>query len=153
MEDNTAEGTAARQPTGYGPLALLAQLSDHADLDVVPVTLVAGGALISGRLVGGWQFFNDHGDAFRRLAARQGGGPESVGALLQDAFEEFASEYVQHGDQPQTTPEIDSDAPEPAWLHLKEATVTVGGTGTHQAGSWRVRIDRVTAWTIELPTA
>jgi hypothetical protein len=150
VDDNPAEGTAVGHAAGYGPLALLAQLSDRADLDVVTVTLVAGGALISGRVVGGWEFFNDHADAFRRLAARQGGGAESVGALLQDAFEQFAGEYVQ--DRAQTTPELDTDAPESAWLHLKEATVTVGGTGTRQAGSWRVRIDQVAAWTIEAPT-
>lgn len=152
MDDNPAGGAAADQAAGYGPLALLAQLSDRADLDVVPVTLVAGGALISGRVVGGWEFFNHYADAFRRLAARQGGGAESVGGLLQGAFEEFAGKYVQEGGRPQTTQEVDTDALEPAWLHLAEATVTVGGTETRQAGSWRVRLDQITAWTVEPPT-
>lgn len=148
MDDNPAGGAAADQAAGYGPLALLAQLSDRADLDV-PVTLVAGGALISGRVVGGWEFFNHHADAFRRLAARQGGGAEGVGALLQGAFEEFAGEYAQEGGRPQTTQDGDTDALESAWLHLAEATVTAGGKQTRQAGSWRVRLDQVTAWTLE----
>lgn len=148
MDDNPAGGAAADQAAGYGPLALLAQLSDRADLDV-PVTLVAGGGLISGRVVGGWEFFNHYADAFRRLAARQGGGAESTGALLQGAFEEFAGEYAQDSGRPQTTREVDTDALEPAWLHLAEATVTVGGKQTRQAGSWRVRLDQVAAWTVE----
>lgn len=106
----------------------------------IGITLVVGGSVISGNLIGAQEYFIGVGDAIKEGTTSKGG--QSFRDALSQRFHELASEYDEEG--PSDEKEL------PSYIHLKEARVFAAGTDPMPSEGmwWRGRLDRVDGFTL-----
>jgi hypothetical protein len=134
-------------------LIVLVRSVNASPMTSIGITLLVGGSLISGLLVGGNMFFDDIAERFGgELDARakaEGGSEDEPG--LETELREAAMTLYGRGSKPDDSEE---EAPI-AYLHLRDAYIYhPGGTRLPDGqGTWlRVRIDSVDAWAFGMLT-
>ena len=111
--------------------------NDAGGVSGVRLTLVVEGALVSGELISGREFFDSYGKEWRSLARDSG-----LGEWAAKMYRRTGKELYQRGGDP--------NAPPPAYVHLRDAVIYQAGAAVpeHAGILWRGRISHVSGFSI-----
>ncbi|WP_405689974.1 MULTISPECIES: hypothetical protein [unclassified Streptomyces] len=119
-------------------LQLLIQLLDRELRSSLPITLALSGAVLHGDVIGHEAWKADWARSLRQV--------EGEGANLIAEF----PETVDQGIRELGAGEEDAGHL-PRWIHLRDATLVFGGTGSLRLPLWRGRLADVSGWALGRP--
>ncbi|MFF9687061.1 hypothetical protein [Streptomyces sp. NPDC014623] len=132
--DTTAVMT---EPVPDLQLQLLIQLLDRELRSSLPITLALAGGVLHGDVIGHEAWKADWARSLRQV--------EGEGANLIAEFPETVDQGIRElGGQDGTTQL-------PRWIHLRDATLVLGGTGSLRLPLWRGRLADVSGWALGRP--
>ncbi|MFE4215581.1 hypothetical protein [Streptomyces sp. NPDC056844] len=118
-------------------LQLLIQLLDRELRSSLPITLTLTGGVLHGDVIGHEAWKADWARSLRQV--------EGEGANLIAEF----PETVDQGIRELSTGEGPTQLPR--WIHLRDATLVLGGTGSLRLPLWRGRLADVSGWALGRP--
>ncbi|MFJ8748940.1 hypothetical protein ACIREO_06340 [Streptomyces sp. NPDC102441] len=119
-------------------LQLLIQLLDRELRSSLPITLTLAGGVLHGDVIGHEAWKADWARSLRQV--------EGEGANLIAEFPETVDQGIRElstGDGAATQL--------PRWIHLRDATLVFGGTGSLRLPLWRGRLSDVSGWALGRP--
>ncbi|MFD5871401.1 hypothetical protein [Streptomyces sp. NPDC060322] len=119
-------------------LQLLIQLLDRELRSSLPITLALSGAVLHGDVIGHEAWKADWARSLRQV--------EGEGANLIAEFPETVDQGIRELGAGE-----DSAAHLPRWIHLRDATLVFGGTGSLRLPLWRGRLADVSGWALGRP--
>ena len=149
MTEGNVEPTEASETLAYhqDKDTFLQEVVRFANLGLgIGVTLVAEGALISGTLIGGKQYFESLGKAVSGGTATGFGDEFDVLKTLGDSFATRALRYVRPDDAGD-----EWELPDPAYVHLENARLYSPGGEPIPSGKgmlWRGKINAISGFSI-----
>ncbi|HWU05847.1 MAG TPA: hypothetical protein VN520_05540 [Streptomyces sp.] len=132
--DTTAVMT---EPVPDLQLQLLIQLLDREQRSSLPITLALAGGVLHGDVIGHEAWKADWARSLRQV--------EGEGANLIAEFPETVDQGIRELSGQDGTTQL------PRWIHLRDATLVLGGTGSLRLPLWRGRLADVTGWALGRP--
>ncbi|GAA2962810.1 MULTISPECIES: hypothetical protein [Streptomyces] len=136
---DTPAATAAviTEPVPDLQLQLLMRLLDREQRSSLPITLTTSSGILHGDLIGHEAWKADWARALRQV--------EGEGTNL-------LAEFPETVDQGLREMVADDDASSlPRWIHLRDATLVMGGAGKVRLSLWRGRLADVSGWALGRP--
>ncbi|MFE4689744.1 hypothetical protein ACFRH6_06770 [Streptomyces sp. NPDC056749] len=118
-------------------LQLLIQLLDREQRSSLPITLALAGAVLHGDVIGHEAWKADWARSLRQV--------EGEGANLIAEFPETVDQGIRELGGGEETSQL------PRWIHLRDATLVFGGTGSLRLPLWRGRLADVSGWALGRP--
>ncbi|MFH8755753.1 hypothetical protein [Streptomyces atroolivaceus] len=132
--DTTAVVT---EPVPDLQLQLLIQLLDREQRSSLPITLSMAGGVLHGDVIGHEAWKADWARSLRQV--------EGEGANLIAEFPETVDQGIRELGAGDGTAHL------PRWIHLRDATLLFGGTGSLRLPLWRGRLADVSGWALGRP--
>ncbi|MBM7440233.1 hypothetical protein [Streptomyces sp. HB132] len=118
-------------------LQLLIQLLDRELRSSLPITLTLAGGVLHGDVIGHEAWKADWARSLRQV--------EGEGANLIAEFPETVDQGIRELGAGEATSQL------PRWIHLRDATMVFGGTGSLRLPLWRGRLADVSGWALGRP--
>ncbi|MFJ8862368.1 hypothetical protein ACIRD8_28555 [Streptomyces sp. NPDC102451] len=118
-------------------LQLLIQLLDRELRSSLPITLTLTGGVLHGDVIGHEAWKADWARSLRQV--------EGEGANLIAEFPETVDQGIRELSTGEGAPQL------PRWIHLRDATLVFGGTGSLRLPLWRGRLADVSGWALGRP--
>ncbi|MFD6276055.1 hypothetical protein ACFWFI_10880 [Streptomyces sp. NPDC060209] len=118
-------------------LQLLIQLLDREQRSSLPITLALAGGVLHGDVIGHEAWKADWARSLRQV--------EGEGANLIAEFPETVDQGIRELGAGDGTTQL------PRWIHLRDATLVFGGTGSLRLPLWRGRLADVSGWALGRP--
>lgn len=118
-------------------LQLLIQLLDREMRSGLPITLTLAGGVLHGDVIGHEAWKADWARSLRQV--------EGEGANLIAEFPETVDQGIRELSTGEGTTQL------PRWIHLRDATLVLGGAGSLRLPLWRGRLADVTGWALGRP--
>ncbi|MEV3932653.1 hypothetical protein [Streptomyces sp. NPDC049944] len=132
------EATAVvTEPVPDLQLQLLIQLLDRELRSSLPITLALAGGVLHGDVIGHEAWKADWARSLRQV--------EGEGANLIAEFPETVDQGIRELGADENATGL------PRWIHLRDATLVFGGTGSLRLPLWRGRLADVSGWALGRP--
>ncbi|MFC8225082.1 hypothetical protein [Streptomyces sp. NPDC057287] len=118
-------------------LQLLIQLLDRELRSSLPITLAMAGGVLHGDVIGHEAWKADWARSLRQV--------EGEGANLIAEFPETVDQGIRELGAGEDVAHL------PRWIHLRDATLVFGGTGSLRLPLWRGRLADVSGWALGRP--
>ncbi|MEU0132035.1 MULTISPECIES: hypothetical protein [unclassified Streptomyces] len=137
VEAQPGASAVMTEPVPDLQLQLLIQLLDREMRSSLPITLTLTGGVLHGDVIGHEAWKADWARSLRQV--------EGEGANLIAEFPETVDQGIRElgGD--------DGSTQLPRWIHLRDATLVFGGTGSLRLPLWRGRLADVSGWALGRP--